>query len=231
MISASKYAVFVLLVLSMTGCFLKKKAQPAPAQAQAPTITTGQTATPLPTLEPETPPPAPLPSTTTEQPVASTQPVHKKKPVVHKPKPAPPKPVDTALAGTSVTPPATNAAAPPTTSDPTKTVAPPATVPPANQTATAGPAPETSSIGELSSGGDGATGSQTRRETTDLITNTENGVKGVMKRSLTSQEQETVNQIKDFLSKARQALSIDDLDGAKNLATKAKVLLDELTKP
>ena len=52
-----------------------------------------------------------------------------------------------------------------------------------------------------------------------------------MKRSLTSQEQETVNQIKDFLSKARQALSIDDLDGAKNLATKAKVLLDELTKP
>ena len=63
----------------------------------------------------------------------------------------------------------------------------------------------------------------------ETITNTENGLNGI-KRALSSQEQETVSQIRTFLQKARQALSNDDLDGAKTLATKAKVLLDELTK-
>jgi ribosomal protein S20 len=37
-------------------------------------------------------------------------------------------------------------------------------------------------------------------------------------------------EIRTFLTKAKQALSQDDLDGAQTLATKAKVLLDELTK-
>ena len=41
-----------------------------------------------------------------------------------------------------------------------------------------------------------------------------------------AQEQETVNQIKGFLTKAKTALTNQDFDGASVLATKAKVLLD-----
>jgi len=39
----------------------------------------------------------------------------------------------------------------------------------------------------------------------------------------------TATQIRTFLSKAKQALDQDDLDGANTLVTKAKVLLAELT--
>jgi len=51
-----------------------------------------------------------------------------------------------------------------------------------------------------------------------------------IKRTLNAQEQETATQIRTFLRNAKQALSNDDLDGAHTLATKAKVLLDELNK-
>jgi hypothetical protein len=220
MTSASKYAVFVLLVLATTGCtsLFKKKANPVPQQAQAPPITTGQTSTPLPTLEPEAPSPTPLPDTTNEQPVTPV-PTHKKRPaVVHKPKPSPAKPGETTVAGT--TPPSTDPKSPAAGTAP-------AAAPP-TQTASTGTAPESSVIGTLSTG-DVATGSQTRRETTDLINTTETGLNSI-KRPLNGQEQETVGQIKTFLQKARQALQVDDVDGAKTLATKAKVLLEELTK-
>jgi phosphoribosylformimino-5-aminoimidazole carboxamide ribonucleotide (ProFAR) isomerase len=63
----------------------------------------------------------------------------------------------------------------------------------------------------------------------DIITTTENGLGGI-KRTLTPQEEETVSQIKAFLTKAHEALKNNDLDGAHTLATKAKVLLDELNK-
>ena len=43
-------------------------------------------------------------------------------------------------------------------------------------------------------------------------------------------EQVTATQIRTFLTKAKQALDQDDLDGANTLVTKAKVLLAELTK-
>jgi len=51
-----------------------------------------------------------------------------------------------------------------------------------------------------------------------------------IKRTLSTDEQLTSTQIKTFLTKAKQALADNDLDGAQTLATKAKVLLDELTK-
>jgi hypothetical protein len=229
MISASKYAVFLLLVLSVTGCVFKKREKPAPAQAQAPAITTGQTGTPLPTLEPETPPPTPLPSTTNEQPVTPPQTARKKHVSTHKPKPPAPAAgaaTSSVAAASPSTTPAAPAAAPPAD---TKAANPPAAVPPANQTASNDSQARSSIIGELSPGGDGSTGSETRRKTTELITNTENGLNAI-KRPFSTQEAETVSQIKSFLSKAKSALNNDDLDGAQTLATKAKVLLEELTK-
>jgi hypothetical protein len=84
-------------------------------------------------------------------------------------------------------------------------------------------------IGQLSSG-EGGAGSQKRRETSDLINNTEQGLNNI-KRTLSASEQETAAQIRVYLKQAKKALTVDDLDGASTLATKAKVLLEELTKP
>lgn len=98
----------------------------------------------------------------------------------------------------------------------------------AAQQAAAGEPPEMSPIGQLSSAGERG-GIPTRHEIQDLITATENGLNGI-KRTLSSDEQLTAAQIRTFLTKARQALDQDDLDGANTLANKAKVLLGELTK-
>ena len=68
-----------------------------------------------------------------------------------------------------------------------------------------------------------------KQDTGDLIAKTEDGLNSI-KHPLSTQEQETVNQIRAFLTKARTALNNQDFDGAFILATKAKVLLDELNK-
>lgn len=46
--------------------------------------------------------------------------------------------------------------------------------------------------------------------------------------TLNPQQQRTVSQIRAFLAKAENALQADDLDGANNLTTKARVLLGEI---
>jgi len=86
-----------------------------------------------------------------------------------------------------------------------------------------------SPIGQLSSAGE-HTGVPSRNVIQDLIKATDSGLKGI-ERSLSSDEQKlTATQIRTFLTKAQQALDQGDLDGANTLATKAKVLLGELTK-
>jgi hypothetical protein len=96
------------------------------------------------------------------------------------------------------------------------------------QAANGTPTADASPIGQLSSSVEGAD-SQDRHDIEKLINNTENGLTGI-KRTLSTDEQLTSTQIKTFLTKAKQALADNDLDGAQTLATKAKVLLDELTK-
>jgi len=96
------------------------------------------------------------------------------------------------------------------------------------QEASTGEPPEMSPIGQLSSAGEHS-GVPSRHEIQDQITATEKGVNGIT-RALSSDEQLTVTQIRTFLTKAKQALDQDDLDGANTLVTKAKVLLSELTK-
>jgi hypothetical protein len=96
------------------------------------------------------------------------------------------------------------------------------------EVASAAPAPDASPIGQLTAGED-ATNIQQRRDVEQLITNTENGLDRIS-RNLNTDEQKTAVQIRTFLTKAKQALADNDLDGANTLATKAKVLLNELTK-
>jgi hypothetical protein len=90
------------------------------------------------------------------------------------------------------------------------------------------PATASSPIGALTTGDDAA-GSQTKVDTQKLIQQTEERLKGIG-RPLSSDEQSTAEQIRTFLKQARQAIDIGDFDGAQTLATKAKLLLDELNK-
>jgi len=66
-----------------------------------------------------------------------------------------------------------------------------------------------------------------RQATDTLLEQTEKSLKG-MSRPLNDQEQKTAAQIREFIRQARDAMTSGDVDGAHTLATKAKVLLDEL---
>jgi hypothetical protein len=66
-----------------------------------------------------------------------------------------------------------------------------------------------------------------RQATDTLLEQTEKSLKGIT-RPLNDQEQKTAAQIREFIRQARDAMTSGDVDGAHTLATKAKVLLDEL---
>jgi hypothetical protein len=138
------------------------------------------------------------------------------KKTTHKPKPSAAKPAGTE-SGTTQTAGSEAAAA--------------GTAPPASETtdvaANSEPA-AASPIGQLTPV-DTPEQAQKGKDTGDLIIRTEDGLNSI-KRQLSTQEQETVSQIRAFLNKARTALTNQDYDGAYILATKAKVLLDELNK-
>ena len=66
-----------------------------------------------------------------------------------------------------------------------------------------------------------------RQQADASIESTEKSLNGIT-RKLDDQEQKTAAQIREYLKEAREALTIGDADGARNLAIKAKTLLDEL---
>ncbi len=211
--TASKTAAIALLFAALTGCTPKVKSK-QPVQAQAPPVTTGQGTLyppPLtkPDAKPDTPPPTPPPVTTAQAPPQPEPKPEPPKRSTHKKKPASTAPAPEAQPAQ---------AAPSTPSDQAGTT----------QQAANGVPSGASPIGTLSSGSE-SSGAQTRTQTVDLINSTELGLNAI-KRPLSASEQETATKIRDFLVKARQSLGVEDLDGAHTLATKAKVLLDELTK-
>jgi hypothetical protein len=207
----------VLLVIFCSGC-LHHKTSPAP-QAQAPPLQTGKgTLSPPATSQQQektdTPLASPLPPPSAQN-VPSLPPPPPKK--VHKPKRPATKPADT-----SQTAAATGGASQPAASgSPVTAQATPPQTPAAAGTA--------SPIGQLTTG-DSATGEKAKRETEDMISSTEQGLNGI-KRSLSTEEKVTAAQSRTYLKQAQQALDNGDTDGAHTLATKAKLLLDELTKP
>jgi hypothetical protein len=90
-------------------------------------------------------------------------------------------------------------------------------------------APETAAvaIGALSAGADVT--QQSQQQARDLIAS-------ILKRiaalpAKTADDQKTnLRQVKQFLDQAQKALDSGDAEGAKNLATKAKVLMDDIEK-
>jgi len=85
-----------------------------------------------------------------------------------------------------------------------------------------------SPIGQLSAG-DSTDNPALRQQTVDLIASTEKQLKTV-EGNLAATKHDTIVQIQSFLKQAKQALEINDLAGANTLATKAKILVDELLK-
>jgi hypothetical protein len=212
-------SMVTLLTICCTAC--NHKTASPPQQAQAPPLKTGKgTLTPQTTTQQQeksdTPLASPLP-----QPSAQTVPLPPPPPpkkVRHKVKTTPPKPADTAQNSTA--PPASSSGTP---ASGTQASGPPAVAQTAANVGTGSP------IGQLTTG-DSALGERTKHETADLIGETQQGLGGI-KRSLSSEEKVTATQIRTFLKQAQQALDNGDTDGAHTLATKAKLLLDELTKP
>jgi len=60
---------------------------------------------------------------------------------------------------------------------------------------------------------------------------TEENLKKIAGRQLSSGQQQTVSQIRQFVEQAKQAVAAGDAERGHNLAVKARLLSEELTKP
>ena len=70
-----------------------------------------------------------------------------------------------------------------------------------------------------------------RKKSGDLLTATDANLKSLGSRKLTSEQEATLSQIKQFMEQSRTALDAGDVTQGFNLATKANVLSEELKKP
>jgi hypothetical protein len=82
-------------------------------------------------------------------------------------------------------------------------------------------------IGTLSTGGDAAP--QSQQEAQDLVASIRRRIAALPARTADAQKKE-IRQIQNFIDQAQKALKSGDAEGAKNLATKAKLLMDDLEK-
>jgi hypothetical protein len=89
------------------------------------------------------------------------------------------------------------------------------------------PSPEETAIGALTAGGEA--NPQTKQEAADLITSSEKRLSALPAQKA-EDEKAQVSKVKNFLKDAQEALKTGDAEGAKTLATKAKLLLDDLEK-
>lgn len=105
---------------------------------------------------------------------------------------------------------------------------------PKSATATAGetaPEPEPmtdeSAIGDLTAGG--AANPQAQHEAASLIRTIEIRLNGLSPQTARKQRSQ-VNRVRNFWKQAQEALNSGDVEGATTLATKAKLLLDDLDR-
>jgi hypothetical protein len=86
---------------------------------------------------------------------------------------------------------------------------------------------EESAIGALTAGGDASP--QTRQEATELIASNDKRLKALPASTVKAQRSQ-INKIVNFQRQAQSALNSGDAEGAKTLATKAKLLLYDLDR-
>ena len=70
-----------------------------------------------------------------------------------------------------------------------------------------------------------------RYTTEQLTAGTEENLKKIAGLELTADQQQTLNQVKEFMEKSKAAIAEGDLERGHNLALKAHLLSDELAKP
>lgn len=103
---------------------------------------------------------------------------------------------------------------------------PPKEVPPPVQVASL-TEPAAAAIGALSSGGDSM--AQSQQEARELMASILRRIAALPAATADTQK-DHVRQVRHFLDQAQQALDSGDAEGARNLATKAKLLMDDLEK-
>lgn len=96
---------------------------------------------------------------------------------------------------------------------------------PASPTPT--PATEAATIGSLTAGG--TSSSQTRQDAANLIASNERRLSALSARTVEEQKGE-ISTVRNFEKQAQDALNSGDAEGAMTLATKAKLLLDDLER-
>jgi ribosomal protein S20 len=98
---------------------------------------------------------------------------------------------------------------------------------PAIPTASVEPSAEVTAIGALTAGGE--TSPQTKQEAEDLIASIEKRL-NAFPTPTTDDQRAQISKVRNFWRDAQAALKSGDAEGAKTLATKAKLLLDDLEK-
>lgn len=196
-------SILLALVLFAAGCKKKQKTTPA---AQAPTLTAPATNTSAPTTETKSVTSAPVP----DKPPSSTEtakPKSKPKPIVKKTPPQKPA-TEPAKAGEV---PGIAKAAPP------RIIVQPAASSPSETATTV--VPDMSHTEEA----------HHRQTTEQLMQSTEANLKS-LKRVLNTDERAIYQQIQLFMAQSKEATLSQDLVRAHNLALKAHLLSDELTR-
>jgi ribosomal protein S20 len=95
------------------------------------------------------------------------------------------------------------------------------------QVASAEPPSEDLAIGALTSGGEA--NSRSQQEAADMIAANEKRLNALPAQIVEDQKAQ-ISKVKTFQRQAQEALSSGDVEGAKTLAMKAKLLLDDLSK-
>jgi hypothetical protein len=80
-------------------------------------------------------------------------------------------------------------------------------------------------------GGTTADQAASQRSTEELTAATEDNLKKLSAHDLSATEQETVNQIKQFIQQSKEAVAAGDAQRGHDLAMKARLLSDQLVKP
>ena len=89
------------------------------------------------------------------------------------------------------------------------------------------PPTEAAAIGALTSGGEA--NSRSQQEAADMIAANEKRLNALPAQIVEDQKAQ-ISKVKTFQRQAQEALTSGDAEGAKTLATKAKLLLDDLSK-
>ncbi len=84
---------------------------------------------------------------------------------------------------------------------------------------------------ELAGGQGSGQSNQERATANQMLETTESNLKKLGERSLSATEQQTVAQVRQFLSESKTAAAGGDMERARTLAWKAQVLSEDLVKP